>query len=249
MSRNQDFLEGIFKIDHPGDDRTEYFHGLGKNSIGTSSGAHVIVKHPKSYTRYYDRNAWNEPHSPSEIDSWARREADENGNVPLFKQFHTPPIFDYAMSTADAKVSATKLGLHAIADTERRFGERPVASSSTSPHSTPTVNTAIKHGIISGVEGQPKGTLAAVGNDINWEDAHSAIQNTQRRVKEMVKEDYRVEPVSEDTVNSDAKSLLNEAKSNINEKKASIAAEKPSRLGELVQGVRESRPKQLEFDF
>ena len=236
MSRNEEFLQGHFKSDEG--DQTSYFYGAGENALGTGSGANIIVKHPTHKVEYYNKDYWGDDASSSEIDDWARRNADKYGNVPMFKEKHTPPVLDFAMSTKDVGFHAGQLGLHAVADIERRFGERPVASSSTSRYSTKIANDAIQSGIIKGVEGQTPGEAATVGNTLSYQDAHDNIQSTHRKFKGRVEGNSRLtaEPIDASVVSADARALTAEGLKNKRENKVG----NKNRFSELNQGIKDA---------
>jgi len=234
VARSDEFITGAYKVDNG--DSTEYFHGIGQNAVGTASGANVTVYHPK-----YRMRSWNRDHYGNEADDWdvadwTRSNADEHGNVPLFTETRTPAKFDYAMSTKDASIHAGKLGLHAIADTQRRFGERPWASNNTSRHSTKVVNRAIEDGIIPGVYGQQAGELATQGNDYDWREAHDAIQSTHSGLKSaMARSNSPVEPIDLGVIDSDTIALTKEAAQN---------RRKKGRVSSLSEGISDSvKPK------
>lgn len=236
MSRNEDFLQGYFKSDEG--DQTNYFYGAGENSLGTTSGANVVVKHPIHKVHYYDRDHYGDPADEYDIRRWQEREADKDGNVPMFKEEHHPPVLDFAMATKDAGFHAGRLGLHAVADIERRFGERPVASSSTSRYSTKIANDAIKSGIIKGVEGQEPGEAARVGNTLSYQDAHENIQSTHRKFKNRAEGGARLtaEPIDSNVISEDARALTLEG---LNNKRANKNGGK-NRFSELNQGIKDA---------
>jgi hypothetical protein len=180
---NSDFLTGTYKINDGG--MTSYFTGKGENAVGTGSGAVVQVHHPQDI---YDNNpsaydVYSNRADDYDMKRWAEENADKRGNVPLFNATHKPPVIHFAMATKDAGYEAGSLGLHAVADTERRFGERPWASDNTSSFSTPVTNEAIERGIIPGVIGKKPGELAEQGNSYGFGDAHGQIQVAHKNFK------------------------------------------------------------------
>jgi len=186
---NEEFVNGTFKYDDG--DQTNYVHGAGENALGTQSGSILRVSHPS--TSYEDPTSFRGNYARDEDGEYV---LDENGNnvretwedrnrvkpgeqIPLYKVRHTPPVLDYMVSTKDVAPAGASLAAHAIEDIRRRFGERPLASSSTSKYSTPMVNTAIKHGIIKGVEGRDPGELTRSDNSYDWMNSISALNNLQ----------------------------------------------------------------------
>jgi hypothetical protein len=251
---NEDFMTGSYKIDNG--DNTTYFTGLGENSIGTGSGAVVKVNHP--YEIYENNPTAADRYGKSaddyDMQSWARQTADKKGNIPLFTAEHRPPVFQLAMGTKDAAYQAGTLGLHAVADTERRFGERPWASDNTSSFSTPAVNDAIERGIIPGVIGQKPGEPARVGNTYGFSDAHGQVQTGHRVVKRAKMRDEAgvtgegFEEIDPDLVGQDARALTREGIAYKNETKR-IAKAKEERdalppdapFSDLVSAIKNTR--------
>lgn len=186
MARNTgDFFQGAFATSNPRRSKSKYLLGTGENEVGTQSGANLTITAPDddyvSPNSYTWANSEEDPEAGQRrfehhvLDDSERRDFDdsgrqfrETGQLPLFTVKHTPPVLDYMTSTKDATHGAMALAAHAAEETRRRFGERPVASHNTSEHSTPMVNSAIKAGIIRGVEGQPAGESAKVSNNMGW---------------------------------------------------------------------------------
>jgi hypothetical protein len=213
---NEDFLTGSYKIDNG--DNTTYFTGLGENSIGTGSGAVVKVNHP--YDEWENNPSATDQYGYRADDwdmrNWAEHNTDKKGNVALFNGYHKPPVFHLAMGTKDASYQSGTLGLHAVADIERRFGERPWASDNTSSFSTPAVNDAIEKGIIPGVIGQKPGEPARAGNTYGFPDAHGQVQTGHRIVKRAkMREEAGItgegfEEIDPDLIGQDARALTRE---------------------------------------
>jgi hypothetical protein len=184
---NDEFLNGTFKYNEDG--QTHYVHGTGENALGTQSGSIVRVSNP--HTSYEDPTNFRGNYLYGDDGQYQR---DEEGNIlrqswedrnqvkpgeqiPLYRVRHTPPVLDYMVSTKDAAPKGAALAAHAIEETRRRFGERPLASNSTSKFSTPMVNTAIKHGIIKGVNGREPGELTQSDNTYDWMNSISALNS------------------------------------------------------------------------
>jgi hypothetical protein len=246
MARNNgEFVTGAYSVDKG--DSTDYYHGLGQNAVGTASGAHMTVSHPEYSIRYYNQDRYGNEADDYDLQMWARHQSDKDGNVPLFTETHTPAKFNYAMATKDASVHAGKLGLHAVADIERRFGQRPVASDNTSSFSTPVVNQAIKSGIIKGVYGEPEGQLARQSNDYDWAEAHDNIQKTNTRLRDAIDNGYSsVTPIDLATIDADARALTKQAGENRRTSK------RQGRLASLAEGISDSAkakstPQQMEL--
>jgi hypothetical protein len=250
---NDDFVTGSYKYNTP--DGTHYFTGTGENAIGTQSGAYLSIEKPE--TNYsvphpdmenYSRRAvrgldagksdnshlYGNPESPwDDIDNenagiWARNNADEKGNIPLFGAHHTPPVLDLMVSTKDVTPQATALAAHALEETRRRYGERPLASDNTSEYSTKFVNEAIKKGLIKGVKGEEPGTLARAGNTMDFSDAAMRVHNEGRNVKNKLADpdEYyssrgrKPAPIDPAAIQTDTKNLVLEALDNARVKSA-----------------------------
>jgi hypothetical protein len=250
---NEDFVTGSYK--YKSGDRDEYFTGTGENSIGTQSGAYLTVDKPN--TQYsvphpdmenYSRRAvrgldagksdnshlfGEQSHPWDDIDNdnariWARNNADEKGNIPLFGIHHNPPVLDLMVATKDSTPQGTGLAAHAVEETRRNYGERPWASDNTSEYSTKFVNEAIKKGLIKGVIGQEPGTLAKVGNSMDWSDAASRIHNEGKSVMSMAedRDEYysargrKPSPIDPLNIQTDTKNLVLEALDNAKVKSA-----------------------------
>jgi hypothetical protein len=182
VPRNDEFLTGSFKEEDPGEKYTRYVYGAGENSLGTQSGAQVIIKHPKtSYedpTKYSARlktengKLYRNEAGNTVRNNWIEHNDVKPGEqIPLFNAEHTPPVINYLISTKDSRHQAAGLTAHAVEDTRRRFGERPLASDNTSKYSTPVVNRAIEDGIIKGIEGRKPGEKSQGDNGYNFRDS------------------------------------------------------------------------------
>ena len=212
MSRAENFLTGAHMMDDYSD--TSYTYGTGENALGTQSGATLRVRKPK--TNYQDPINFT---SDYKQDTTGHYERDDEGNyikkdwlettgtrpgeqIPLFEVKHRPPILEYMVATKDSLLQAQSLAAHAVEETRRRFGERPLASSSTSEHSTPLVNKAIEDGLIKGVEGQAAGTAATQGNRYNFWDSLQGmheIQQSAERINAALNSDDGFDPRSDST--------------------------------------------------
>lgn len=250
---NDDFITGSYKYNSS--DGTKYFTGTGENAIGTQSGAYLSIEAPETYysvphpdAESYGRRAvrglaagktddshlYGEPSRPwDDVDDynagiWGRRNADEKGNVPLFGIQHQPPILDLMVSTKDVTPQATALAAHALEETRRRYGERPLASDNTSEYSTKFVNEAIKKGLIKGVKGQEPGTLARVGNTMDFGDAAQRVHSEGQSVRSMLQDpgeyyssrNRMPSPINPLNIQTDTKNLVLEALDNARVKSA-----------------------------
>lgn len=181
------------------------------------------------------KNHWSDI-SESRAKEWADDESDSKGNIPLFGVQHNPPVLDILYSTKDSQNEATKLTAHAVEDARRRFGERPLASNNTSPYATEFVNTAIRHGLIKGVEGEPEGELASIGNNVGWADAAERIHGKRGDVLARLENPdvYRNKrapvEISQAEMQTDRKNLVLEALS------GKSSATRPSRSRQFKQG-------------
>lgn len=199
MPRNtEDFINGAYKTDDG--DSTTYILGTGENALGTQSGAKVRISHPRTawsdYSDFRGQRIVNDEGTDyvrDEEGNAVRSTWDSENNVkagetiPMFKAEHQPPVLDFMVATKDvAKTGGMDLAAHAVEETRRRFGERPLASHSTSSHSTPLTNAAIRQGIIRGVEGQNEGELATQSNYMNWGSSAQDMEETRRHSAERI---------------------------------------------------------------
>jgi hypothetical protein len=241
VPRNDEFLTGSFKEENPRNETTSYVYGTGENSLGTQSGAQVVIRHPATHyedpTKYYAnyKRDENEKYLKDEQgnavkENWIEHNKVEPGEqIPLYNVKHRPPIFDYLVSTKDARSKASGLAAHAVEETRRRFGERPVASSSTSRYSTPLVNKAIEDGIIKGVEGMEPGEKAEGDNGYDFMDSINTMNNLKAHapiINEALNNDTgfdrwydkRYSKIPESSLQFDKESIATEAIANRNAK-------------------------------
>ena len=246
MSRNNnDFLQGFYKEVDPSMGRTTYFYGGEPEDPENSpnlSGSVITVDHPKD--RYQTNPAlyisgYNEWYD----DEWAKENADKDGNVPIWKVTRTPPVMGFTMGTDDVGFQTGSLGLHAVADTERRFGERPWGSDDTSANSTPIVNDAIVKGIIPGVIGQQRGEpVAQQTNTLDSRYAKRSVSQAHRLMRyhrdydaETGGNTFNVQGIDPETVSQDARALTLEGIHN--KREAARTAEARGRFLELPQST------------
>lgn len=215
MSRYDDFFTGsrTFNYEPAGyEEAKEYLTGTGENDKGKQSGAFVTVKNPiTKYSTIPDGDIYSENMSRQLRDSGkisGQGTQEKNGQHTLFNVKHTPPVLNHLFSTEDATPSAVRLASHALEETRRRFGERPLASEDTSAHATAFVNKAIKDKIIKGVEGKPEGELATQGNDINFDSAQRWVEAAASQFNDNIS---RTEQINQDHLSTDIKNLLEEA--------------------------------------
>jgi hypothetical protein len=241
VPRNDEFLTGAFKEESPEEKATSYVYGTGENSLGTQSGAQVVIRHPRTF--YEDPIRYRGDYKSDGNGKFLR---DEQGNVvkenwiehnkvepgeqiPLYNVKHKPPVVHYLASTKDARVKAAGLAAHAIEDIRRRFGERPVASDSTSRYSTPLVNNAIEAGIIKGVEGKEPGEKAEGDNGYDFMDSINTMNSLKARaptINEALNNDTgfdrmynkRYSKIPESSLQFDKESIATEAIANRNAK-------------------------------
>ena len=241
MPRNDEFLTGSFKEENPRNETTSYVYGTGENSLGTQSGAQVVIRHPATYyedpTKYYanykrDENGkyLKDEQDNAVKENWIEHNKVKPGEqIPLYNVTHKPPVVHYLVSTKDARHKAAGLAAHAVEDTRRRFGERPVASDSTSRYSTPLVNTAIEDGIIKGVEGKKPGEKAEGDNGYDFMDSINTMNNLKSNapiINEALNNDTgfdrwydkRYSKIPESSLQFDKESIAKEAIANRNAK-------------------------------
>ena len=241
MPRNEEFLTGSFKQESPKGKSTRYVYGAGENSLGTQSGAQVVIKHPRTY--YEDPTNYNGAYKTNENGNYLRNETggavknswiEHTGvkpgeQIPLFTAEHTPPVLDYLISTKDSTPQAAGLAAHAVEETRRRFGERPLASSSTSRYSTPLVNKAIDRGIIKGVDGLLPGEKAEGDNGYDFIDSINTMNNLKKYAQSINESlnndtgfdrwyDKRYSKIPESSLQFDKESIAREAIANRNAK-------------------------------
>ena len=257
MPRNDEFLTGAFKEESPEEKATSYVYGTGENSLGTQSGAQVVIRHPRTFyedpIRYRGDFKFDENGKPV-IDeqgnvvkeNWIEHNKVEPGEqIPLYKVNHKPPVVHFLVSTKDARSKASGLAAHAVEDTRRRFGERPVASDSTSRYSTPLVNTAIERGIIKGVEGKEPGEKAEGDNGYDFMDSINTMNSLKARapiINEALNNDTgfdrwhdnRYSKIPESELQFDKKSIVTESIANRNAKNTKPKKSKGKQL-ELFQ--------------
>ena len=171
MPRSNDgFLTGAYSMPGGWSNSTDYIIGAGQNRTGEQSGAQVTIKDPMTV---YDTT------------EYGRKREEENTpvgqTIPMFGARHVPPVVDLLLSTPEARPHAMSLLSHAVKDTERRYGERPLASNDLSRKSARLVNKGIKSGIIKGVQGRPAGELVEMDSDrfnsVNFNHATRQIQD------------------------------------------------------------------------
>jgi len=256
MSRSGEFFTGAAKRSKEGNEwergSTEYMVGTGENAVGTQSGGHIVVKHPFTtydYPSEFEERDWNtgEVNQDESDKNWFKvNDVRPGQQIPMFKVNHKPAVLDAMFSTKDATPQTTALAAHAVADTERRFGQRPLASDNTSAYSTKFVNSAIKHGLIPGVVGQEPGELASQGNSYDFKAAHDVIQNRASRFAEGLDDNYgdsTYVPISQADIEQDKRSLALEALSNKKTAKEDKGVDS-ARSSNFTDGA-----KQLEFEF
>lgn len=241
---NKDFINGAYSVDRGSE--TKYLSGTGENILGTQSGAKVDIEHPETnftdYTYFRPSRMINDAGTDYVRDdegnpmthTWeSYNKVKEGETIPMFHADHRPPVLKYFVSTKDATGNAQALAAHAVEETKRRFGEPPVASSSTSRYSTPLTNAAIRAGIIRGVEGQPAGQEAEVGNDMDWGSSIDSLESARSRYASDLKnpEDQR----RSEFRNIDPNVMRTD--------KVNLAGEALSR-----RGINPSRLKQSQFD-
>jgi hypothetical protein len=136
--------------------------------------------------RLYDK--LQEKHHPEDITR------DEDGNEKYRQTsllVQSPPILDMAASTHAGRSipENSRAVATALAESKKRYGVYPRASSSTSWDSTPAANSMIEAGLLTGVEGKPNGEKAVRGNyvDRNWSEnvvhsRYSEINPSEHRV-------------------------------------------------------------------
>lgn len=206
--RTRPFLEAAYQRtpQDPTDD-TNYFYGTGGNALGTQSGAAISVSPPETSYAFptyggHSRDAYyaggndaygdrdNSEGAP-EGTTWADRNAEPNGQIPLFTANHKPPVMNYMVSTKDSNSKAMDLAAHAAEETRIRYGERPWASSSLSAYSKPVVNHGIKAGIIKGIFGRAEGELDLSDSDngYDWAQGHSGVQDATARLNAHIDDD------------------------------------------------------------
>jgi hypothetical protein len=241
VPRNDEFLTGAFKQESPNEKATSYVYGTGENSLGTQSGAQVVIRHPRTFyedpIRYrkdfkFDENGkvvTDEQNNPVK-ENWIEHNKVKPGEqIPLYNVNHKPPVLHFLVSTKDARSKASGLAAHAVEDTRRRFGERPVSSDSTSTYSTPLVNKAIEDGIIKGVEGMKPGEKAEGDNGYGFMDSISTMNNLKAHapiINEALNNDTgfdrwydrRYSKIPESSLQFDKESIAREAIANRNAK-------------------------------